>query len=592
MLFYGLSNKGASVIASTSRENGWLLNEVINASPYPFASSFINELAKGGFGDLHSYVDENTYALGFANFKAPEVYHTMIDSPDNTDTGTVQHHGSYMLLLTRHFGNIEMAQKKAPDLVAFNILPDIVVSYSSAWVMLLVGLVTLFFIAALVLGFRRKELTVSGILLGILFFAASLIITALVATLGWMIIRQINPYYHVFMEGGYYKSQIIGIGIFLVNLAVLAAFYKLLWCKLSAKNDKFNLSFGALFIWWLLMILTGITMPGASYLFIWPSLFSLMVVVWMFLRPQKAENPWSRAIALIIGIAPAVILFTPVVYFLFNLMVNFRADSGGMPMIAVPILFATLPVGLLLPHLWFFVKDEKNELGKLRWFLPVTALVFSLIFIIAGIMGSSFSPGQPKTNYIAYMLDADENKAAWYSTDEKLDSYTEQFFPSGVEKTTFVASPGYFSQVAFPAYKASAPVVSLPVPEVDVLSDMKEGDKRTLHFRVISKRGAPNFHTVLKTDGKFLAASVNGREIQDSLNRDHLNMTNFAVHAEGIDLTVTIQPANALTITVTDYSNGLPDVPGMMIQPRSASMMPAPYDFNDPTVVKKTFTLH
>jgi len=43
-------------------------------------------------------------------------------------------------------------------------------------------------------------------------------------------------------------------------------------------------------------------------------------------------------------------------------------------------------------------------------------------------------------------------------------------------------------------------------------------------------------------------------------------------------------------ITVQDFSDGLPTIPGMTIQPRPASFTPSPLSLLDPTIVVKSFT--
>jgi hypothetical protein len=43
--------------------------------------------------------------------------------------------------------------------------------------------------------------------------------------------------------------------------------------------------------------------------------------------------------------------------------------------------------------------------------------------------------------------------------------------------------------------------------------------------------------------------------------------------------------------TLTDYSNGLPEVPGMEIEPRPPDFVPALYDLWDPTAVSKSWNL-
>jgi hypothetical protein len=61
------------------------------------------------------------------------------------------------------------------------------------------------------------------------------------------------------------------------------------------------------------------------------------------------------------------------------------------------------------------------------------------------------------------------------------------------------------------------------------------------------------------------------------------------VPIDGFEMAISAQSAAPLQILATDYSNGLPDLPG--IPPRPADTMPAPYDFADPTIVTRSLTV-
>jgi hypothetical protein len=51
-------------------------------------------------------------------------------------------------------------------------------------------------------------------------------------------------------------------------------------------------------------------------------------------------------------------------------------------------------------------------------------------------------------------------------------------------------------------------------------------------------------------------------------------------------VSVTVHGTGALAGTLTDYSNGLPHLPGVSVSRRPESLIPAPFDFRDPTGVR------
>jgi len=55
--------------------------------------------------------------------------------------------------------------------------------------------------------------------------------------------------------------------------------------------------------------------------------------------------------------------------------------------------------------------------------------------------------------------------------------------------------------------------------------------------------------------------------------------------AAGIEFTIAVRSTQPITGTLTDFTNGLPELAGMEISERPPEFMPAPFDFRDPTVV-------
>lgn len=59
--------------------------------------------------------------------------------------------------------------------------------------------------------------------------------------------------------------------------------------------------------------------------------------------------------------------------------------------------------------------------------------------------------------------------------------------------------------------------------------------------------------------------------------------------SQGLEIVLELQ--GSIPVTLTGYSNGLPDLFASTITPRPAEFMPAPYDFRDPTIVHTSLTI-
>jgi len=93
--------------------------------------------------------------------------------------------------------------------------------------------------------------------------------------------------------------------------------------------------------------------------------------------------------------------------------------------------------------------------------------------------------------------------------------------------------------------------------------------------------------------GDIVSASIDGKKVdRDGVPEDLRGLLAFSysgVPEDGFELSLTTDSAGPVKTTVQDISEGLPDVPGMEIEPRSSWMMPLRAQAMDPTKVQKSF---
>jgi MFS family permease len=581
-------NQGPTEMYMTSQQNGWLINEFLRAAPAPLASSFLNNLAWLFSGqrlgcDLEEYMARGSAGLDFLYIGNTPVYHTVLDNVHTIDPSSIQHEGSSALALVRHFGAMDPSEvPTAPNDVVFNILPG-VVHYPGTWAVPLAVGVLLLLLGVLVLGFRRKHLTVGGFALGTFIFLASLFGALALSVLGWVALKAVNPAYQVAMAGSYYGSDLVVLGLTALVIAVMSAFY--LW--LRGRMRLYNLAAGALIWWVVLMVLSSLFFPGGSYLFTWPLLASVLALGWLFITKEPVAHPWLRAGVLSVASVPGIVLLTSAIIFLLPLATRFDVE-GGIPTTPVPIVFVALLMGLLIPQLDLLAGEPHKRAGENHptahtarrrvrtslayWLVPISAFLIGIVVLGAAIGTSGFSASRPGTDQIRYQLNADTGQAIWQSDDQRLDAWTRQFFPSSTGQGPF---------------QAKAPSVALAAPTASLLSDTLSGGTRTLRVQVASPRHAA-YATVI------VAASLDGHPFDlnglSQSTRQRLEFSYYGLPDQGFELMLRVASAAPVKITVQDLSNGLPNVPGMTIKPRPAYLMPAPRDWLDPTIVVKLFT--
>jgi len=200
------------------------------------------------------------------------------------------------------------------------------------------------------------------------------------------------------------------------------------------------------------------------------------------------------------------------------------------------------------------------------------------------------SPSPKATSFRAGRCDARDRAGHWLSAGSDTDEWTEQFFHDGYTTGRRAFSPGYYFGQQFDVIEAPVPPVQLAAPELAVLDDTTANGVRTVRLLLTSPRGAPTAHVDLKLPGDLGAATVGGEviKVDASASQQRLPLAGYNLGGDGIELSVSVASTPAITGTLTDFSNGLPEISGMTVTDRPDAYMPALFDFRDPTAVTTT----
>jgi hypothetical protein len=375
------------------------------------------------------------------------------------------------------------------------------------------------------------------------------------------------------LEGGSYHSNIYLLSFIALTIGLTAAVYVLFSRRVSVEN----LAAGALLWWMIVMIVTCVYLPGATYIFTWPLLF-MLAPFWLILKQHRSQHSLDLLIILLISALPAVALITPLLYQIFT-------GFGLNGIWGVAVLLVLL-LGLLVPHLALVARPNK-------WVLPGASVLVAVVLLLIGIVRPDFDAARPKPNSLFYGLDANAGTAIWGSFDDEPDEWTARFLSAHPENRPL---PVFFSSTSTPYLQTSAAVAPLEAPQLELLDDKSNDGVRTLHLRLTSVRRANVLTVFLDSKVKVLRATVNGKLI-DSDNTPALqSFTNrwvlryYGPPAEGIDVNVEVKTSEPLKIRLLDQSYGLPQLPGAPATDRPAYMIPASMSSNHSTLVSKSFT--
>ena len=339
--FDARGNSGPSIMFETSDGNGWLISQYAEAIEHPLATSVSMDVYKimPNNSDMTVFKNAGMGGLNFAFGSGLAYYHTPEDTPQNLDQRTLQHHGDNALAAARHFGRLDLDKPRQDDVIYTSVLNRFVLSYAKTWVLPLALLASGIFVALVVRSLRTAEIDLGELLSATVLCAceivASLLAVGVLCLLGLCasVIRELL--HHTAFSWLKYDVLIM------TAFALIAAAITALWTRWWVSSQPLKgLILGALSWWVGLSLATAIWVPGASYLFVWPTLGSLLGLAIAGRCPPC--SPLASA-ANLLGAIPALLLLVPLIRTTF--------DGLSLPMAAPIMVFVVLCVGVLMP-LW------------------------------------------------------------------------------------------------------------------------------------------------------------------------------------------------------------------------------------------------
>jgi Peptidase family M28 len=583
--FEARGTSGASLMFESSPQNGFIVREFSKIAPNPVGSSIMYE--------VYNKMPNNTDFTIFKNAKIPGLnfayienglhYHTRYDNIENINRGSLQHHGSSALALARHFGNLDLTNIKENDAVYFNLLSSLLVVYSTSWVIPLMILTIVAFIGVIILGIRKKDLTIKGLSGGFLVFLVPLILSPLLVTCLQRFINYLHVDY-LWSIGNIWDAALYFSAYIFISIAITMF-------VLSMANKKLNwitITIGGLCWWLILLIPVSLYFPGVSYLFTWPLLFSLLGMgIMMKLKEKTDPESWKSLFTVSISTIPGLMLISPFIVLLF------AAFSVGLA--GVMMIFVVLLLGVTYPLFGSLSQSKKR-------FVPGLSLLIGILIIaFAGISGH-YSEKYPERSSISYVLNKDDNHAVWAAIGKRYNSWVGQFIKTPRKDPLERYMPNV-KRWGKTFLVDDAPVIELPAPEIKLIEHRVDGNVHTLEMRFRSSRDAEDLIFVVE-EGKVVGAAIDNKQIDlnkktipqknsankanEQLKENPWRFQYFQVPQTGIHLKLEIQSTKQIKILVMDSSYGIPDQLDQQYEKRPAGIIEYP-GMKDPTIVAKTY---
>ncbi|MFI2289323.1 M20/M25/M40 family metallo-hydrolase [Streptomyces niveus] len=525
----------------------------------PFATSVSDEIYAllPNDTDFTVFEDSGYTGMNFAVVGGSANYDMERDDLAHQRPEVLQDMGSTVLAATRRLAGQELDVSGGGDLTWFTLF-GLLARYP-VWLGTALAVVAAAGSAAAVWWARRRG-AIRGLALAAAALPLPLLASGVVGFLGWQLLVLIRPHYADFLFGDPYRP-----GPAVAGLLVLTAVVCVSWLVWMRRGRDATTIAAAVLCWSAaLTLLTAVFVPGAGYLFLWPTLFGAAgLACAVRLAEGSVGLPWALAA----GAVPGVVLFTPLLAVLFP--TAGLAFSGAVLVFVALMLLPALPGLLPLP---------------VRRSVPValvTSALLGCLLVGGGAVVDGVDERHPAQADLMYVHDADTGENSWYagagSDNDWVGRHVRGERTEVAGRVPALAQPGGYR-------KGPARAGKTPVPVVSVEDGAKSGGVREVRLRLSAEGPTATGMSLYAAAGaaKLLDVTVNGEKVPGRSNRPGESRWTWGCHlvapSDGaFEVVLRIRGSEKLPLRVFAYAADAPA--DAFVAPRPKDLVWTPSGF-------------
>jgi hypothetical protein len=474
--------------------------------------------------------------MRFANIEGSTGYSGAADTAGQMAPATLQHTGETMLALIRYFGDRPLAGIGSADRVHFALPWVGQLHYSVGHVWAITRLVCFMLFLACCMAVKHQRMELRLLLAGAMAYLILTLVLAVAAISLWKGFPGLHAHYSPIATGAGARDRWYFLAYITLGVALFMELQRILHKTIGSAAT----ALGALLVLALALVAASWAAPGASYLLAWPMIGALLAYG-MLQVPRVAALPHALRIAILVaGMAPAVLLFAPLLQQVCTL---FTPERSGVLMLA---LSAMLGLGTTLMA------------ALRRRFVAPLLLIVCTGAVMTAERTRQYEADLARPNRMTYLNDAYSWKAWWVLPAEPLDAWARPFFAGaryGPRELREVPGMTRAEQ-----WVARAPGHKVAYPDIAVLKDDDDGATRRIVFTLRSRNKAPTI--LLRVEGAdTLASRLDGKAITDRRARRwamSLHGTGATEHRFELDLS----SDSIARVYIQERIPGLPDSAG------------------------------
>jgi hypothetical protein len=578
------------MLVETNGGNRKIIEEFMAAgTDYPVANSLAYSIYQmiPNSTDLTAFrQDGDINGLNFAFIGDHFDYHTELDNYERLDRNTLAHQGSYLMPLLIHFSDLDMTDRmmaeKGDDLVYFPMPLVKMLSFPFSWLAAMIIISGLLLLFLIILGIRKRRISMKQLLAGFIPFLGSMIIGYLWSNYGWAAVK-FNDFYidqhHGFPYNGYW---LIATAAF---AAVSICFF--LYHKFYDRDRIASLSVAPLFLLWVISLAVAFPVGNAGLIpevylggagfFVVP-LYAGLIMLWLNIYQKRPSY-----ILLLLLAVPAIFVFAP--------FITAFPVALGMSILFVAAVLSTLLFGLLIPIIGHYRKKGLLAFGS---------LIVTLVCLCFAFAKAEFSPTQPQPTSLIYLQDQDAKTAQWATYDSALSDWTKEKIGEQPQLASELNQNSIDSKYGTGfSYAANTDYKELPEVKIEVMSDTAVNGWRTVKFKVSSESIVHRYEVFADSKYVFEKAMVNGLEIQATGktkkpfgNRWGNRMLSYYVSDNAaLEMEMTFDAGVEPELIIYAASFDLLGQKEMQVSKRPLDQMSMPFVLNDAVLRKRTLSL-
>lgn len=534
---------GPSFTFETSPENGWIMREYAKAVHYPITSSLAYEVYKmmPNNSDFTIYKNLGYSGLNTAFIGSYVNYHSMLDNPSNVSKRSLYHQGSYIMDIVKHFGNLNLKQTKADDLIFFNCLGYLLIWYPQKWNTVFIIIITLLFISIIYFGIKKKKINMWKSLLGFLIFCVILGLSLGGVHLIQKGIRSYYSWYENFHDANFYNISYYFFALAAFCLTIVSSIYALLYKKIK----MLNLWIGAIFFHLILSYFVLIYIPTGFFISLIPLLFLQLFIIIQFLLDLKfAEKSYLLLFAILVF--PVISMFLPYIKILYI--------TFGLETVIAGSIFWMLLLSFFLPvfEVIFSLK---------RWLLSIVSFILIIGFLFIAHLNSNYNEKRPLQSNVIYCQNTQTNQSHWVSNIQYIDQWNKQFFTNPKLEPLTEIYPNA-SQLCL---INGAPFSAIPHPQLTIQNDLITDNTRCVKINVHSQQQAENAEFYFHKNAEIVELKINGHILNNtdfyniSMNNDYHHLNFYGMSEQGVNFEIKCKAGNQIDMIMIEKKLGLPD---------------------------------